>query len=145
MLTTIGNGGPLTSTTTLTDIPGISINLAAGGWYLVKGWIQFTTSSTTTTAGFSLGGTAGEVAPTVYTLTIRNNTSDSANLQLSTVIPGFANPSGVLATATTYGAAIDGLVVVGTAGTLTMQAKHGAAPAFTIPTNGAAMLVQQIA
>lgn len=140
----VGPPSTMTLTTTLTDISGISVFLTAGGWYLVKGWIQFTTTGTSTTAGFSLGGTVGEVAPSAYTLTIRNNNStDAANLQLSAAIPGVAQASGTLATAATYGATIDGLVVAGTSGTLTMMAKVGA-PAASIPANSAAMLVQQI-
>lgn len=143
----LGPGSTFTSTLTLADIGNLSINLVAGGKYLVKAWIQFATSSTTTTAGFSLGGTVGEIAPTAFMTTIRNsNTNDGANLSASAAIPAIPQTSNVLATASTYVAIIDGLVVAGPtgSGTLTVQAKHVATPAFTIAANAAAMLVEQI-
>lgn len=140
-----GPGSTFTSTTTLTDIGNLSVNLAAGGKYLVKAWIQFVVpSGTTTTVGFSLGGTATEVAPTAFSTTIRNNnTTDGANLSASAAIPSVPQTSGAL-TAATFVAIIDGLVAVSAAGTLTVQAKHFATPAFTIAANAAAMLVQQV-
>lgn len=136
-----------TTVTNYTDVTGLTIGLAPGGLYLVQAWVQFATSSTTTTIKWGLGYTGTEIAPTSYKVTIRSGSGDGTTARASAVIPDTGTATAAITTAGTYCALIDGLVATSptaAGGTLSVQTAHVATPAATIAANAGLLLVQQI-
>lgn len=136
-----------TTVTNYTDITGLTFNLAPGALYLVQAWVQFATSSTTTTIKFGLGFTGTEIPPTSYKVTIRSGSGDGTTARASPVIPDTGTPTAAIATAGTYCAIIDGVVATSASaagGVLSVQTAHIATPAATIATNAGLLFVQQI-
>jgi hypothetical protein len=140
----VNNGGSLTTTTSYQTIPNLTFNLVAGGTYTFQAWLSYQGNATGAVFQPSVGGT---VLPNIieYACRFQTNVNGASNSQLQTALSSPTTPAGsaVNAVGTTYGAFIDGLVVVGTAGTLTVQAKHATAACSVL--SGGRFLLQQIA
>ena len=131
-----------------TDIPGIAPFLTAGGIYKFQGYLRWSASATTVGLCPAMGGT---VTPALMSVRISTQTSTSispsnAPTQVhSGLKPGTNAPGLAIQSSTNYGIAIDGLIDVNLAGTLTICAKgQGTAGTATIAAGGM-LILEQIA
>ena len=124
-------GDDTNTTTTLANVTGMNLSLAANTTYTFEYVILFQDSSTTSGIGLSLNGPAGATVIS-YTVDIPN-AADGTSALFSGWGTAWDDPivsTGVQATGTTYAAHIFGVVkTAGTAGTLTPRFRRGASAA----------------
>jgi hypothetical protein len=141
----ITNGGSLTCTTTFQNIPNLTFNLSAGATYRFHGYYLW--RSVTTTGATFMAGVGGTVTPS--TLAFRANVQVNAGGGASAQAGNLLNNSAVAASAaavqadTNFTVDIDGLIIVSSAGTLTLSAKHAVATAAV--QSGGVFVLEQIA
>lgn len=138
-------GTNLTTTTTLTLVPGLTFNVAAAGVYRFEAHTNYQASATTgVNLVIGVGGSCTATFATYQTV-IQTATDGTANQKgisglVTTTIAGAGAPA---ATATNYAAIITrGVLVVNAAGTFQVQARHTGASAATVQTGGRFLLEQ---
>jgi hypothetical protein len=112
------------SSTTLTNITGLSVNVLAGATYIFEAYITGT-STANGGAKFAIGGTATATSVS-YTGSNLNGTTSNARSTTTTL----GNAVGASTAVFTNGN-ITGAIVVATAGTLTVQIAQNASHADT--------------
>lgn len=137
--------GSLTTTTTLTLVPGLTLNVDAGGVYRFEAHTNYQANATTL-VNFVLGvGGSCTVTSIDYATAIQTATDGTSNQKsiaalVSTTIAGASAPS---ATGTNFAAKIlSGLVVVNAAGTFQVQARHTNTNTATVQSGGRFILEQ---
>lgn len=143
--TQVASGTSLTTTTTLTLVPGLTFNVAVAAVCRFEAHLNFQASAGT---GVNLViGVGGSCSATLidYHTAIQSATDGTSNHKaiaalVSTTVAGATAPS---ATATNFAALITrGLIVVNAAGTFQVQARHTGASAANIQTGGRFILEQ---
>ncbi len=109
-----------TSDTTLSDIPGLSVNVVAGDTYKFES-ILYTTSNVAGGVKFAIAGTATATA-IIYECIVQNATVTSAQTRATALATAVG---GVTAVTVAY-ARITGTITVSASGTLTTQAAQNA-------------------
>lgn len=127
------------------SVSGIAPFLTAGGTYKFRGYLNWSASATTVGLCPALGGTVTATLLSARISTQANSSGAAATLVHSGLQPATNAPGLAIQASTTYGVAIDGLIVVNTAGTLTIAAKgQGTAGTATIAAGGK-LILEQIA
>ena len=143
LFTPVVNGGTLTTTTSYQDIPNLTYTVVAGGTYRFAVYLVYQASTTAAIFQPTVAGTC-TATYVVYKARIQTNVNGASNSQLQnalampSVTPAGSAPN---AATTNYAANVEGLIVVATGGTLTVQAKHGGA-ACTVQSGGRFLLEQ---
>jgi hypothetical protein len=139
------SGTSLTTTTTLTLVPGLTLNVAAGGVYRFEAFMNWQANATTgVNLVIGVGGSATATS-IAYQTAIQTVTDGTSNLKtiaalVSTTIAGASAPT---VTATNFAAIITrGLIVVNAAGTFQVQARHTGASSAAVQTGGRFILEQ---
>lgn len=113
-----------TSSTTLTNIPGLTVNVVAGGSYMFRSHLTGT-STTNGGAKVAIGGTATATSTTFFVQNFNTTTTNAANT-------GSALSTAVAGTTTVFtDIIIQGTIVVANAGTLTVMFAQNASHADT--------------
>lgn len=129
MLTTMANGGSLTCTNALQDIPNLSFSLSAGATYRFFTSFQYqATVANTSTIKPSMGGTCVPSFAS-YRMFMQLNVGGGTNTFADFALSNGSRQasSAVQVASTNLVVAMDGLIVVQNAGTLTAQCMYGTA------------------
>ncbi len=127
------------TTTTLQNIPGLSVPVATSGTYAFRAYL---TGVSTTNGGLKLGvANSGSTTTVAYTGSQFNNAVPNAATSTTTM----GNAVGASTTLFTH-AIIDGVTAVNAGGNLTVQAAQNASHADTTTINaGSTFIVTRIA
>lgn len=141
----VAAGTSLTTTTTLTLVPGLTFTVAAGGVYRFDAHLNYQAAATSGVnlvigVGGSCTATLVDYQTAIQTVTDGTSNHKAISALVSTTIAGASAPT---VTATNFAALITrGLVIVNAAGTLQVQARHTGASAANIQTGGRFILEQ---
>lgn len=130
------------STTTYTDIAGLSVPINATGMWRIKAFIPFrAVSGSSPTVAFGLNGPTASVV--AYACSVQTSTTATSNFTSG----GYGqntSQSGAITTGTTFGAVIDGYINATATGTLTVRWKAGGTTPSLSAFTGAILQVERM-